>query len=393
MSQKSLEHLRVIVQINKPEENNDELNNNNNNNHSMNSSNNNNTSTHNCSGAETMVNRLSPVAGQFKTQEEHKRRTSSSNSPPLPTIGGHMKTEVIILDEKTIKLNVRDSQVSPYTMVSQKMQFDRVNYIENNDVIREELENLMNELIINKKSCCIIRVTCQHDMSIVLFYDRLIDQFDRKLQSISRSHHQYKLQQCQLECEEITLGNECEISIYDNNNNQECGNSCKAALSPCKNYFRKTGEMLLWLLNEHRLKSQTSNSHEILTFTFIINVGDNRNKGHFITLKLHLFNIYCSMMLPEERIKWPNFMKNIGRGCCLCTNCNYHYSKLFMKLLPHLDRKTRQFGLCLFQVPNEHYKLHIEDTIDMLQMAHSIVKYRKVPNKPPANLLRTVSLL
>ncbi|KAL9900897.1 uncharacterized protein ACN427_007880 [Glossina fuscipes fuscipes] len=345
MPSKLLNHLRVVVQVNAPEE--DDYNNNNN------------------------------VAGSVKTCSERKYsggEITSSTSPPIPTSGGHMQANVLVINETTLQLNVRETEAGPQTNISHKMSFDQVSFT-SVDVVREELHHVIGELILERQNICIMRFAVKHEIEVAIFFDTLIMFVEKRLQQ-----EKYKLQYCKLEGNDIStilpgksaMPSEQGFSIRGTNligpmDTYVGGSKC---LRNTKNQFRNTHELLLWLLNEYRSKLNEITGHEKLVFNFSITNG----KHQTFQVKLYLFNIYLNMMSTEDRDHWHKYMQHVGEGC-QGGDCDFMHNGLTLSISPHIDAEASKNSLLLFDVPTDLKMAH--ETVDMLQLAYAVVRSRK----------------
>uniref|UniRef100_A0A1B0G9A8 Uncharacterized protein n=1 Tax=Glossina morsitans morsitans TaxID=37546 RepID=A0A1B0G9A8_GLOMM len=349
MPSKLLNHLRVVVQVNAPEE--DEYNNNNSNNN---------------------------VGGSVKTCCSERRYSggeiTSSTSPPIPTSGGHMQANVLVINETTLQLNVRETEAGPQTNISHKMSFDQVSFT-SVDVVREELHQAVGELILERQNICIMRFAAKHEIEVAIFFDTLIMFVEKRLQQ-----EKYKLQYCKLEGNDIStmlpgksaMPSEQGFSIRGTNligpmDSYVGGSKC---LRNTKNQFRNTHELLLWLLNEYRSKLNEITGHEKLVFNFSITNG----KHQTFQVKLYLFNIYLNMMSIEDREHWHKYMQHVGEGC-QGGDCEFMHNGLTLSISPHIDAEASKNSLLLFEVPTDLKMAH--ETVDMLQLAYAVVRSRK----------------
>lgn len=348
MFSQGLEHLRIVVRI-----------------HSLDDEENNNVKNSNDEQHNT-PDKTKDGIGKGRSS------LASNLSPPIPTSAGHMKAEVLYISETTLQLNTRETEAAPCTIISQKMTFDQV--IKATDAeLKIELDALMNKMISERHNCCIMRFIPRHEIEVALFYDALVMYFDKRLQQ-----EKFRLQHCKLQCMDITnlmLGKEklpeegfiLRATLAPNK--QSNANDGKKYLRNTRNKFRNSGDLLLWLLNEYRSKLNDINGHEKLILT--LSIRDNKYK--VFNVKLYLFNIYINMMDREERNHWHKYMEHIGEGC-QGEVCEYIHSGLTVSLSNHIDGSASDYGLLLFDIPTG--SAFTSETIDILQMAHSVVTNR-----------------
>lgn len=366
MSVKTLNHLRVVVHINE---------------HDHEERNNATYSTNN--------------SGHYNKPTQ-KRNTSREmlvrNSPPIRTLHtlsdnsgcDNMMAEVLVIDEKSLQLNLISTEEDdfPSTNISHKMHFDHVSQA-TVEMIKGEMAIVMDDLLLKHKNSCIMRFTAKQEMDLNVFFDLFVTFLTKRIY-----HQKYILQYVKLECLDIAAsvansknsptekgfamrGNLAGLGDHsdddcNNNNNSNCHRYSKHI----KNEFYSTRELLLWLVNEYSFKCTDNKGHEKLLFTFSL---EDHHKNLF-KVKLSLFNIYLDLMTAEDRSHWHHYMDHMGEGC-QGIDCNFMHTGLTISLSAHIEGIASQTTLLLFDVPTDITMT--ADTIEMLQMAHSVIKNRK----------------
>lgn len=357
MSSKCLNHLRVVLHINEPD---------------------------------VEIENTSFQNISFKWDAEPgKKRYKSRHVPAVPPSSpirtseslndnpgcDNMKAEVLLIDETSLQLNLitTEEDDGPFTNISHKMHFDHVSHSSIN-MIKYELAIVMDDLLLKHKNSCIMRFVTKPEMDITIFFDLFITFLNKRIY-----HQKYKLQYIKLECVGIaasskkmfnqkffTINGDIAGACDDDCNN----NDATFRLSRnAKTEFRSTRDLLLWLLKEYRFKFSDNKGHEKLQFKFSI-VDHHQN---LFKVKLSLFNIFLDLMNTEDRNHWHHYMDHVGEGC-QGLDCNFMHSGLTISLSGHIEGIASQNTLLLFDVPTDN-KMTAE-TIDMLQMAHSVIKNR-----------------
>ncbi|XP_065372192.1 uncharacterized protein LOC135964059 [Calliphora vicina] len=311
-------------------------------------------------------------------------------SPPIRTLQSlndnpgcdNTKAEVLLIDDKSLQLNLLSTEDDdgPYTNISHKMHFDHVSH-STVEMIKCELAIVMDDLLLKHKNSCIMRFATKQEMDITIFFDLFITFLNKRIY-----HQKYKLQYVKLECLDIaaSLGNSknpptekgfamrANLAGLGDNSDDDCNNNDKTfrLTRNAKNEFRSTRDLLMWLLNEYNYKFSDNKGHEKLLFTFSI-VDHHQN---LFKVKLSLFNIYLDLMNTNDRSHWHHYMDHMGEGC-QGLDCNFIHSGLTISLSGHIEGISSQNTLLLFDVPT-NIKM-TADTIEMLQMAHSVITNRK----------------
>ncbi|XP_037810860.1 uncharacterized protein LOC119603063 [Lucilia sericata] len=311
-------------------------------------------------------------------------------SPPIRSLQSlndnpaydNTKAEVLLIDDKSLQLNLLsiEEDDGPFTNISHKMHFDHVSH-STVEMIKCELAIVMDDLLVKHKNTCIMRFATKQEMDITIFFDLFITFLNKRIY-----HQKYKLQYIKLECVDIagSVGNKknapsekgftmkANLAGLGDNSDDDYNNNDKTfrLKRNSTNEFRSTRDLLLWLLNEYNYKFADNKGHEKLQFTFSL-VDHHQN---LFKVKLSLFNIYLDLMSADDRNHWHQFMDHMGEGC-QGLDCNFIHSGLTISLSGHIEGIASLNTLLLFDVPT-NIKM-TADTIEMLQMAHSVIKNRK----------------
>lgn len=383
MGPETLNHLRVVVHIN--EHDHEERNN---------TTYNTNNSTRHCS----------------KSNQKHNmsREMIVRNSPPIRTLHtlsdnsgcNNMMADIIVIDEKSLQLNLISTEEDdfPSTNISHKMHFDNVSQA-TVELIKCEMAIVMDDLLLKHKNCSIMRFVSKQEMDLNIFFDLFVTFLTKRIY-----HQKYKLQYVKLECLDIAasmmnsqnsvseMGFAMRANLTDlrDHSDDDCNNNNYHRFGKTiKNEFYSTRELLLWLINEYNYKCTDNKDHEKLLFTFSL-VDNHKN---LFKVKLSLFNIYLDLMNTEDRSHWHHYMDHLGEGC-QGLDCNFVHTGLSISLSGHIEGIASQSTLLLFDIPTDITMT--ADTIEMLQMAHSVIKNRKRKNillsKSTNNINRRMSL-
>lgn len=365
MTTNSFNHLRVVVHINDGD--NDERNCHNNKNKTF-------TNSYRTCGTGQKDN----IAGQMVAKP-----APHITSPKNETVECNTKTEVLLLDDKTLQLNLLSTdKEGPYTNISHKMHFDHVSH-DTKDMIKLELAIVMDELLLKRNNVSIIRFFTEQEMDIKIFFELLVIFLDKRIY-----HQKYKLQYVKLECLDIAASKEnsknppreksfsikanlagLDTSDEDNLNNNN-NNATFEMSKNDQNDFRSTKDLLIWLLNEYLQTFNDKKCHEKLKFTFSI-IDHQQN---LFKVKLFLFNINLNLMNIEDRNHWHRYMDHLNKGC-EGLDCNFIHSNLTISLSGHIEGVSSKNTLLLFDVPTDITMA--TDTIEILQMADTVVNNRK----------------
>ncbi|XP_037956098.1 uncharacterized protein LOC119685789 [Teleopsis dalmanni] len=294
---------------------------------------------------------------------------SSSNS-------NNLQAKVYLIDFSNIRLDLNQT-TDNLTISSHKMNFDLVSFASDESLLKE-VNQLMDQLLLQRRDCSLIRFAAKREWRLTFLYNALIEEVNNRLERLKATVHFVRVDYREI------MKNGVRDLLHDLQEEDCFADSCKEIANPndshiscCKDKFRSTRELLLWLLNEHRHKWNTASGHEFLELKFFIVDDEHRT----FKIKFTLFNLYLDQMDNEERGKLNDYIEQLGGGIDFA----FEHSPLTSFLSGHLEATTSTSGrtLLLYDVPvNED-----NATVDLLQIADSLMKSRSKGN---LNLIKRI---